>query len=242
MDCLGATPAFLEVHSSAACFPFILPTSDPTTGLPYSLRTVAISPSADMESILYDYIECSRTRGDLKVLDNLFVFDRFPAVKNGLYLGGDFEFYPSSETLGQDTKMGAVFYHSSVEKIVHNNSYDLFVTFHLEHRVNLLREVVGFTLRYWIHNGQNHVTPSNQRQRPVHGEFSIKRKARGGALAYGGKVNSIDVQRGCKFTPWVIFDEGGNMMDGIANAHLRDKKDNHFYRCDLTNTLKKLVD
>lgn len=242
MACIGARPTYLEIHSSVAGFPFVLPVADPATGLPSSLKTVEINPHADMEAVLYDYIEGFRTRGDPAVLADLFRFDHFPAVKNGLYLGGDFEFYPSPETFGQDTKMGAVSYCSSVERIGYNSSYDLFVTFHLEHRVNLLREIVGFTLRYWIHDGQNHITPANHRQRPVHGEFILNHKVRGGQLVYGGKANSVDVQRGCKFTPWVRFDEGGNLMNGVTNAHLRDKKDNHVYRCDFNNTLKKLVD
>ena len=113
---IGARPTHLEVHYSHAGLPFILPAADPATGLPSSLMTVELDQSADLKTILYDYIENSKTRGDPAVLEDLFIFERIPETTESFFLGEGFEFSPSSDTLqyGYDREMTS---NSIIEKV-----------------------------------------------------------------------------------------------------------------------------
>jgi len=101
---------------------------------------------------------------------------------------------------------------------------------------------MGFTLRYWIHDAHQHLTPENIDRRPVYGEFVLERSRRGGRLRLGGSAGSVDVRNGNQFKPWVTFDQEGALIHAVKNEKVRDKKDNHVYHCDFGNTLKRLVD
>ncbi|MBI4151558.1 hypothetical protein HY496_01195 [Candidatus Woesearchaeota archaeon] len=242
IDCLGVKPMQLEVYSSNAFLPFILPSADQETGLPLSLTTFEINREASLEDVLYDYIEGSRTRGNPDVLRNLLTIGRFPRKKEGFYLGNDFEFFPSHDTLYPHARRNDVIITSSVEKVVLNPSYDLLITFHVDHGVNLLREIMSFSLRYWIHDSSSSITHSNKRQRPVHGEFIVQRDRRGGHMRYGGSVGFVELSRGCKFKPFARFDQNGALIDPSTQEYLRPKDNPRgSIHCDFNNSLKKLV-
>ncbi len=241
MDCVGGKKTGLEVHASEAGLPFIIPAVDPATGKPSSLKTIDIKPFADLEAVLYDYIEGWKTRGDVAVLKNIFGFDRIPSCDRPHLLGDDFEFNPSSWTL-QRVKQGKEhWYRSIVEKVALSEEFDTYATFHVMHDVSVLGEIMGFTLRYWLHDGKHHLTFENQNKRPVHGEFSLYHRTRGGDLFYSGCAGYVDVRSNCKYTPWANFDQEGNLLDVRKSTHLK-ANDGHIYRCDFNNTLKELVD
>lgn len=238
MQCIGARKTTLDVFYSSANLPIILPTAELDSDLPPSFHTVNFRAGADISEVLYDFIEDPRWRGDQAILHKLFVFDRVSKADDPFYLGNGIEFNPSKETIWQD---GENMYHSVVERVVYNDAYDRFATFHIGHEVNRLQEIMGFTLSYWIHDAEHHVTPKKSKRRPVHATYAVRRETRGGRLVFGGSAGLCDV-RGGQYKPWVKFAADGGMVHAVENKWLKDKKDGHTYHCDFNNTLKCLVD
>ncbi len=241
MDCVGGRRTGLEVYASEAGLPFIIPSPDPVTGKPSSLKTIDIKPFADLEAGLYDYIEGWKTCGDPAVLKNIFGFDRIPSCDRPYLLGDGLEFNPSNWTLQRVKQGHEQWYRSIVEKVALSEEFDTYATFHLIHDVSVLREIMGFTLRYWLHDGKHHITFENQHKRGVHGEFSLYHRVRGGDLFLSGCAGYVDIRSGCRYTPWAKFDQDGNLLDVQKSTHLK-ANDGHIFRCDFNNTLKELVD
>lgn len=238
---LGTQPTTLEAYCSGAGFPVILPSTNYETGRPNSLHTVDFHVNADMEGILYDYIEDWKKRGDVTVLNDLLIFNNVPQVKTPFPLWNEFVFSPSVRTLQQSEMGSDIVYYSRIEKSCLARSWGIYTTFHVSHEVNILREILSCRLRYWLHKKEDEITSQADGKRKPQGEFYV-RQERGGKPKLGGHVGFVDVNIDCKYSPWVRFDNEGNLQHPTTGAYIRDKKDNRILRCDFENTLKQLVD
>ncbi len=241
LQLLGTQLTALEAYYSQAGFPLILPSADPRNGQPTSLRTLGINPNADMETILYDYIEGWKTRGDEMVLDELFIFNQIPPSKQPFPLTGDFVFSPSLKTLQQAEEGNDAIYFSSVEKVNYLAGWKIYTTFQVSHEANILREIQSCTISYWIHQRKSYLASLPEEKRAPHGEFHLKQNKRGGKLKFSGHIGQVDLNNNCKYLPWARFDQNGNLVSP-SGVYIQDKKEKRPLRCDFENTLKHLID